>query len=182
MTHEEINKKLVENYGRDLYGNPNYRVVWSTSQTERRFGTFEDYFGDIYLRTVTEVREVPKYPLYPDFWVFEKATPNSGNPELKANISYEPLWIFKHPKTGEYLAPEWWACEAIVHADRAIKKLQMNQNDVNAMEELRMLNEKMRFKLMLQDESPYLAGAIHNGSAAPVQGFRDDKKDTNVTH
>jgi hypothetical protein len=139
-----------------------------------KYGTYEDYYGDVYLRTVTETREVPKYPIYPDFWVFEKIQPNLANPELKATLSYEPIWVFRDKK-GERVQPEQWAIECIVQADRAVKKMRLSPKDIEANEELRMAREKMRYKMMLQDESPITATMVHNGSGIFVPSTYEKK-------
>lgn len=164
-----INRKLVENYGKDLYGNATYRVVYSSSQRENRYGTFEvKTESGIFLRTETCWKEVPKYPLFPDMWVFEKIQENYGqNPEIQKGMTYEPIWFFRDAK-GEKVQPEWWACEAIVQADRAVKKMQLSPDDFQAAEDLRMAREKMVCKDIIQNESPYLAGALRDGSAIAV--------------
>ncbi len=169
MTTEEINRKLVEYFGKDIYGKAYYRVVYSSSQIENRYGTFEiKTEAGIYLRTETCWKLVPKYPLFPDTYIFEKLMENSGqNKEIEIGMCYEPIWRFVN-KAGDRVEVEWWACEAIVKADRAIKKLQMSPSDIEAAEELKMAQEKMKFKDIIKNESPYLAGMIKSGEAIVV--------------
>lgn len=164
-----INRKLMDDYGRDVYGHSNYRVVYSDTQYEMRYGTFRvETEAGIYLRTETCWQKKRKYPVYSDLWVFEKVQENYGqNPEIEKGMTYEPLWVFRD-KHGNKLQPEWWACQAIVQADRAIKKIMLSPSDLEAQEELRMAREKMHFKTVIQNESPYIAGAIKAGEAIVV--------------
>jgi hypothetical protein len=53
-----INKRLVELYGKSIDGRPNFRIVFSDTQYEKRFGTFEVTCGDIFLREETCLKEV----------------------------------------------------------------------------------------------------------------------------
>jgi hypothetical protein len=166
---QEINRKLEDAYGRDVSLNlPTYRIVWSTSQFEKRLGTFEDYTeGGIYLRTVTEIREVHKYPLYPDFWVLEVLTGNNGNPELPAKFSYEPVWVFGSNGKGSR-QPLWEPVEILVKAHKFIERKKLTQKDADEQEEIRFQKEKAKFKEMLQNESPWVPGLLHDGEAIVV--------------
>jgi hypothetical protein len=98
--HEEafrINNYLA-NFGANLTLQPLFRLVWSTDQLEKRWGDFSDYVGPIFLRTVHEVREVPKYWYIPDRWVLERWFPpeiaySEEVPDSRFG-SYEPLYVF----------------------------------------------------------------------------------------
>jgi hypothetical protein len=103
-----INKWLDEEYGHDLLGRPNFRIIWSTGELEKRKGVFQDFYGPIFLREWYGVKEQPKYVYHPywrDRWVLERLdfTPN---PELVSDIAghYEPIYVFYDEK-GEYQRP-----------------------------------------------------------------------------
>lgn len=116
---ESINRQLVENFGVDtLTGSPIWRIVWSDDQFEKRFGTFDDITPNgLYIRTVTEVREVPKYKQ----WIHQRfilerlvVIPEQNQDELPAaKVSYEPIWTFEDAN-GNYLPPKWEATKFIV--------------------------------------------------------------------
>lgn len=118
---ESINSRLVDHFGLDTStSQPIWRVVWSEDQFENRLGTYDDYTpAGLYLRTVTEVRYVPKYRQ----WVKRKyvlerlvSIPDANLPELPASkVSYEPLWVFE-TTSGKYLPPRFDACKIIVDA------------------------------------------------------------------
>lgn len=99
---DKLNDYLLREFGRGLEGLQNYRIIWSTGVTEKRLGTFTDFYGKIFVREVTEVREVLKYPYDQDRWILERVQAASMNPELVAHYSYEPIYVFKD-KRGFYL-------------------------------------------------------------------------------
>jgi|SRR5882672_554335 len=117
---ESINASLVDYYGVDtITGDPIWRVVWSEDQFEHRLGTYDDFVPntEIYLRTVTEVRYVPKYRQ----WIKQKfvlerlvVIPESNIPELPATkVSYEPIYVFE-TGSGKYLPPNLQAAKFVV--------------------------------------------------------------------
>lgn len=94
---ERINELLERDYGRFDNGRAMYRVVWSNDQYEHRYGTYNDFTSEgIFIRTVSEVREVPKYKSYmlPQF-VLEKCCPVPVGCDLDQKVSYEPLFGFR---------------------------------------------------------------------------------------
>lgn len=114
----DINDRLKTIFGIDtITGQPIWRIVFSEDQYEKRFGTYDDYAGSIYLRTVTEVRLVPKYKQ----WIHEKyilerlvVVPEQNQEELPtARVSYEVIWVFED-KNGNYLPPKWEAAKFII--------------------------------------------------------------------
>lgn len=117
---ESINRQLIDLFGIDsLSGQPIWRIVWSDDQYEHRHGTYDDYTeGGIYLRTVTEVRYVPKYKQWiPHKYVLERLVliPEVSSPELPATkMSYEPLYPFE-TDSGQYLPPKLEAAKFVIN-------------------------------------------------------------------
>jgi hypothetical protein len=111
-----INKHLKDAFGIDtITSSPLFRIVWSEDQFEKRLGTYDDFSpGGIFLRTVTEVREAPKYRQ----WIKEKyvlerlvVVPEVNSDDLpESKVSYEPLWVFED-KNGNYLPPKYEAAK-----------------------------------------------------------------------
>lgn len=104
---EEINKYLLEHYGRTPEGLPYFRLLWTTNVTEKRFSEFHDYYGDIFIRTVREVREVLKYPFAQDRYVLERIreiSPQAIELGLRSDVpySYEEVYTFQD-KEGKAL-------------------------------------------------------------------------------
>jgi len=120
-TIESINRQLVDLYGIDtITGQPIWRVVWSEDQFEHRLGTYDDFTpAGLYLRTVTEVRYVPKYSQ----WISEKyvlerlvVVPETNAGDLPATkLSYEPMYPFQGNR-GEYLPPRLDAAKFVIDA------------------------------------------------------------------
>lgn len=95
-----LNRWLEETYGKTVDGKPLFRLVWSDEQFEHRLGTFRDFYGDILVREVTEVRYTLKYPFIdPPTWVLEKiypVTPEAVNAGLVATKeSWEMIYAFQ---------------------------------------------------------------------------------------
>lgn len=115
-----LNRRLKDHFGSDTStGQPLWRVSWSEDQFEDRLGTYDDYdsSGTIWLRTITEVRRVPKYRQWlKDLYVLEHlvAVPFTNMMDLPdAKVSYEPLFPF-WDKDGNYLPPKWEVCEFVI--------------------------------------------------------------------
>jgi hypothetical protein len=108
MLVDDLNAKLEER-GRTLDGRPIWRLTWSTSQREKRRGKFSDYYGNIFLREVEQVREVPKYWNNPNRWVLERLcflplcpyrevlsqTSDLDIFSPTVNGTYEPIYFFQ---------------------------------------------------------------------------------------
>ena len=115
---EIINVRLIEHFGTDTISClPIWRVSWAPDHYEKRFGTWEDYAsGGIFIRRVTEMREMKKYPHLSKHYVFERLVlvPAEQQKELcGAKISYEPIHPFWDSNTNP-LPPNWEVCKIIV--------------------------------------------------------------------
>lgn len=116
---DSINNQLIDQFGIDtVTGLPIWRIVFSEDQFEKRLGTYDDYTPTgIYLRTVTEVREVPKYRQ----WIHEKyvlerlvIVPGLNADELPTQkLSYEPIFVFQ-TGSGKYLPPKFEAAKLVI--------------------------------------------------------------------
>jgi hypothetical protein len=102
-----LNKYLLETYGKTPEGLPYFKLSWTTNYTEHRYGTFTDWLGDIPVRTISEVREVPKYPFAEDRWVLERirlVNEEARQMGLRTDspYSYEEIYIFQD-RQGDFL-------------------------------------------------------------------------------
>lgn len=169
----DINRRLIDKYGRDVVTNePKFRVVWSTTQLEKRYGEFEIFTeGGIYLRTEKGVSEEPKYlPEFPDMWVLEQIMDTAGNPylEMVVKFSYEPLWIFGAANSDK--TPIWRAVDLLVrnrlHGDPNL--VHLSPADLLRIEELKLQKEKEKIKDFLNDETTDISFALKHGTAVTV--------------
>jgi hypothetical protein len=118
MEIEIVNQRLLDYYGRGLQDLPKYRIVWSSNEYEVRTGIYAKYTtAGIYLGEEKKTVRVKKYPMWDGFWILEYIQPNLANPELKANWSYEPIYIFKDRQSTP-LPLDWHVIEAIVNFHR----------------------------------------------------------------
>ena len=102
-----LNKWLDESFGRTPEGYPYFRLIWSTGITEHRYSEFHDYYGDIFVRAVREVREVLKYPFAQDRWIIERIRPITKEArklglQSEGNFCYEEVYIFQD-REGNFL-------------------------------------------------------------------------------
>jgi hypothetical protein len=108
-----INKRLEQLYGKSIDGRPNFRIVFSDTQYEKRYGTFEVYVGPLFLREETCLKEVPKYSYISGKHVLEELRFGDFPDQPFVTSSYEPLWTFED-KDRNALAPIWDAVEIVV--------------------------------------------------------------------
>lgn len=102
---EVLNQRLIEHFGLFEDGRPNWRVVWSTDETEYRLC---EYTIEGWELQTPEMRLVKKYPFDKDFYILEHLIPVSAHdiPNLTTKTSYEPLWTFKDVNNNP-LPPDW---------------------------------------------------------------------------
>lgn len=111
---EEINRKLIDYYGKTDAGNAIWRVVWSDDQREKKL---TDFTPEGLQLIHPQVIEVKKYPYIKERWVLERLViiPIQQMRELPVSpYSYEPMWHFCIAETGEYAPPTIAAAKFIV--------------------------------------------------------------------
>jgi hypothetical protein len=110
-TPEWVKARLLKVGGKNRYGEPNYRVVWSNSRLETIGGEWDDYSeGGIWLRTVIETRRAPKYWTHPERWIVERWLPPEeyGSPESWRQQTTEFIrgraveQLGPYPERGDY--------------------------------------------------------------------------------
>ncbi len=175
---QEINKLLIDNYGMDVcLGLPKFRIVWTSSQFEKRYEKYSIYSeGGIFLREEEGVFEVPKYSgNFKDMWVLERLMSTEGNPylEMVAKYSFEPVWIFGSARSSRQ--PVWRAVQLLVRNVLLGSGLKKSPKDLENEEEARWNAEKVRMKEMLSEDTSGLAVPLKVGSAVFLDGtrFRD---------
>lgn len=111
-----INGELKK-LGVNTYNEPIWRLVWSQDQLEKRFGEFNEFYGRIFLRSFTGVREVSKYPHIVNKWILERwfAGEKAYHPDnVESNRgSYEPIYVFAD-KDNNSLPLNMRVCEIVI--------------------------------------------------------------------
>lgn len=171
-----INKRLVDRFGSDLLGNPNYRVSWSNDQFEHRYGNFP--IGNTGIINATkETRLVPKY-FFKDRFVLEKKCELPYTNELPdasmKGFSYEPIFVFQD-KNGNSLPLVWRPIEIMIWcAIRGPENVFTSRTEAASEEEI-TAKDVAYFENVLEDQSSYFGSMMNNKEA--VQ-FNPDKQFT----
>ena len=100
---EVINKRLADNYGLFDDGRPNWRVVWSDDQIEKRL---VHHTKDGFELLTPVIQEVKKYNYISAKYILERLIAVPDNTELADISSYEPIWTFED-KDKNPLPPDW---------------------------------------------------------------------------
>lgn len=114
-----LSELLLRRYGRNPFGEPNYRLVWAPARLERSGGLWNDWAGGArsrggLLRRVAEVRWVRKYP-GEVCWLVEQWTPPAaygtpeqwGRPVAEGGTRLVTSWgsvpaLGPYPELGDY--------------------------------------------------------------------------------
>jgi hypothetical protein len=153
------NQRLKEMYGTNVNKNlPNFRLVFANDQVEKRKGTFREYWGEVFLREVTGIKEVPKYPFFQDCWILERLVPNVLE-DVEGDFTYEPVYRFP-----ENVYPIWRAIEFFMfNIFNPKANLPRTQKEADYQEEERIAKEKKRTRDMIDTTS--LETALNDGNA-----------------
>lgn len=183
----QINRQLAETFGIDTEStNPIWRIVWSDDQFEWRRGVYEDITpAGIYLRTVEEVRHVPKYRQWIQHkYILERlvAVPEMNREELPASkTSYEVIWVFED-KDGNFLPPRFDASQFIINtiyaAQYGTKNLK-KYTDPEPNQEAYLQNRKKEIDNLVEElfgETSPLAGDSVGSGGSTIFVPQDFKK------
>lgn len=164
-----INKYLKKKYGCADDGRQHFRVMFSDfNYTEKRRGEFNIFYHDIYLRTDVGVKDVPKYTAFNlrERFVLEGLV-FAPNPELPESINghYEMLWPFVNFHDNSFLPPNARVCDLIIHAARVKKRSSQEiKSFYEKLDEDQQKKEEEEFRLMIEENAPYIAMQIKEGS------------------
>lgn len=154
---ERINNTLKEKWG----GRPLFRVVYSENELELRAQ------GD-------KIWRFRKYPSFRHCYILERDVIEQGcPPELKDWNGYEIIWPFQKPETNEPIDPNLEVCLFITNT--MMNGVARTLKDHYDEEKKEFDREVQQTYEMLDDESPYIAGMLHTGSAIVVPDLKKDK-------
>jgi hypothetical protein len=165
---QEINK-FLEKFGTELDGRPRYKLAWAPDCFEIRKGTFDSYVAgtNIFIKSVTETRQVPKYTYLGDCYVIEQLIFGCNNSELPLafNGSYEPMYAFRS-EAGIPLPLNLRVAEIVMDALMYKRSAGQIKSDDATLEELKDKQEFQANMDML--ECSTLGVALRLGSAVTV--------------
>lgn len=184
---DEINKRLVNKYGQDLTGRARFRLLFNTAEyTETRKGTFRDFDSNqIFIRERTEVRTVPKYETWLNYYILETLNGFAERPDDIYNYNcYEPLYVFKKKDGSAQLEMAWLPVQFLIESMLAGRDIAKRQNTMKAHAEEYIAageKEKQLFFEILDNENPYIPGLLADkgGSAVVNPGTESLIKEEN---
>lgn len=173
---DSLNRQLIDLYGIDtITGQAIWRIVWSDDQFEKRYATYTDFTPNgLFIREVTELREVPKYRQ----WVHHKhilerlvLIPETNMIELPGQrVSYELLYTFQD-KDSNPLPPRIDVCQILidtVYAAQGKGNLAKYKEGSEEVLQKRKQNIQEIYEYLCADESPIGdALAVHSGISVP---------------
>lgn len=173
---DDINKILERKYGTDITGRPKFRLIWNDkSYTETRKGKFTDWADEsksILLRVVEEVRTVPKYETWLDYFILERLNEFGSNPPDTYDYNrYECLYVFKKKDGSAQLEMAVFPILFLVDSVLAGQDVAKRTNTLkhHAEEFLKAQErEKQLFFEILDNENPYIPGLLADKGGSAV--------------
>src|SRR6187455_1397061 len=141
ILEKTVNDRLLRIYGKEtLTGLQKYRIVWSGTQTEKRFGSYDVLTQEtgIWLGVKQGLVEIKKYWYMKDCWVLERVEPNTNRKDIFYDkFTYEPILTFLD-KDNNPLPLNWRAVEFLVNriekATRIFKTEKDHQEEYDEMQ------------------------------------------------
>lgn len=173
---ELINNQLINLFGIDtLNGLPIWRVAWAQNQIEKQYGTFNDFTPNgMFIRSVTEVREIKKYPWIKEKYILEQLTlVNECDIEqlAGAKIAYNCMFVFED-KEGNYLPPQIQVAQFVIDTIYAA----MGKTSLAKYKEATDTGERLKEVAALQEElfgnESDITDALAYGSGIVVPGVK----------
>jgi hypothetical protein len=165
--------KFLKTFGCAFDGRPNFRIVWSSDRTEKRYGTFHKYYGHIYLGEWSGIQERKMYEdigIY-DKWVLEELEFSYDQSIIGSeNGHYEPKWVFR-TRDNEYQKPIMEAVEFLMQC----KFAHVVRRDARAIDnEQKLKSDKNIKNIMEMLDIGHIVTALHAKSGISLSGAYKD--------
>lgn len=153
-----INDRLLKIYGKDpKLDLQKYRVVWSETQTEKRYGSYDVLTQEtgIWLGRKQGLVEIKKYwYLAKPCWLLERVEPNVNRADLfHDKFTYEPILTFLD-KDNNRLELNWRAIEFLLNQLEQVTRKFLNEEDHRQVEEKKQEKESERVFGILDAPDP----------------------------
>ena len=176
-----INDRLKDYFGKFEDGSPNFRVVWSDNEQEKR-KTSQTESGFSLASPI--VQTVPKYSYIKERFILERIVPIPVQhaTELTTKLSYEPIWVFE-TSSGDALPVNWEVVNILIRTllDQQIYKkgpYKIPEGEGNTTEELNHRASKLEEVLYGNETS--VGDALATGSGVGFGKYR--RNDTRFNH
>lgn len=167
MDDIKLNAHLKDAYGSTLDGLAKFRVINTHNLTEKRLGTFTEQTGaGIFIREVTGIQEVPRYPFIKDRWILEHLVTYSDKSviakECDTKWGYECLYVFQD-KDGNILPLNKNAADVVVYFFINRHNYKRAASEILDVEAKKEDAKKERLKDMIGEmlRSPYFGDLVY---------------------
>lgn len=173
-----INKRLQTVHGVNDYGQPMFRIVFSDDQLEKRFGKYAEFYGPIFIREFSGLRENKKYWYIQHKWVLERWMPSLSVYDRMipgtSEGSYEPIYVFQDAN-GNPLPVVEEVANRVIHTLFNPKLPGDRASDLKAEEEKEMTEEIKHFEDVIADAGgSWLNVQMHGKEAVGyTKGLKD---------
>lgn len=161
-------------------GLPIFRLVWADDQFEYREGDFNEFKGDLFLRTIHGIKKTPKYPHLKGCWILEMwHEPNKvQTSEIKDHNGYECLYAFKRnfkPLPLRLAVVQIILKAKKTHISPSLRKSIMTQD----LEDKEKRQDQYVYDAI--DPSSPIESALHFGEGISLAGLGDKNADTKTS-
>jgi hypothetical protein len=124
MQNDNEERIRINNYlnlqEKNLKGENIFRLTWADNEFEMREGTYNEFKGDLFVRTVYGVKRTPKYPHLKGLWILEQffGAERTRTDTVKDHNGYECIYAFINARTFKPLPLRLRAVELILKAKR----------------------------------------------------------------
>jgi hypothetical protein len=165
---DRLNNYLARDYGYFEGVHPNFRIVWSHDEFEKRKSNYSDEGIELLFPVI---KEVPKYRQWCDErYVLERVIPIPAELETDQinKFSYEPIWVFQDGQNN-FLPPNYDVCKIIIYSlyHQMHASVGARYSDPRMDKDWAAMNEeafKQRYKEMFGNETA-LTDALSVGEA-----------------
>jgi len=173
-----MNKRLILRFGMADWGQPKFRISWGPDQFETRCGEYNEFWGEIFIRTTIGSQRVPKYPQesWGACYILEQCLPipihHWGDFGFAQKVSWEPLYVFRAAnnvgkyEVGDPLPVLWsiveYAVDKLVNRNRIPKRTESDDRADDA----KLFKKNVEFNMAyLENQGSAMHGAFTHGSA-----------------
>jgi hypothetical protein len=113
-------REYLNSLEHDYRGQPVFRISFADDQWEYREGNYNEFHGQLFLRTVYGIKKTLKYPLLSGCWLIEMLydLDKVQHPDIKEHNGYECLYAFRDGRTGRPLPPILKVAQLVMKAKR----------------------------------------------------------------
>lgn len=171
----QINKDLIRDFGYFESRIPLFRLILACKNlTEVRSGEFNEFYGDMFLRTTIGTMRTEKYNYLDNIWILERQY-GTNDPSVKEGDGYEPVYTFKNMKTEERLPLRYDICKVAALSSLVVKP--KKNAKMLALEEAELKRKRFDRRMdILSQETSFMSNSFHWNEAVILDGKSEELK------